>query len=239
MSLTASLPLPPASQFPCRYVVHDRDENGLLPLHRATIKAPPSVVQLLVQAGADPEATFEGLASLHMACGRGREGVVEALLQGGANRDARTAQGFTALHCASGRGGLGAVKILLNAGADVNVRSGGWQRRTPLHAAATLGDRAVTEELLRWGAEVDVPDSEGVTSLHIGTCQACLPCRILKPCPTGIRRKIGRTKNPFLLAQVPAVFATVIDTSFRRCRTLFRPILSLYPFARTATPSDP
>ncbi|CAM9600132.1 unnamed protein product, partial [Hapterophycus canaliculatus] len=144
-----------------------RDENGLLPLHRATIKAPPSVVQLLVQAGADPEATFEGLASLHMACGRGREGVVHALLEGGANRDARTAQGFTALHCASGRGGLGAVKILLNAGADVNVRSGGWQRRTPLHAAATLGDRAVTEELLRWGAEVDIPDSEGVTSLHI------------------------------------------------------------------------
>lgn len=153
----------------CRYVVHDRDDNGLLPLHRATIKAPSSVVHLLVQAGANPESTFEGLACLHMACGRGRESVVRALLSEGANMDARTAQGFTALHCASGRGGLGAVSILLNAGADVNIRSGGWQRRTPLHAAATLGDRVVTEELLRWGANADIPDAEGVTSLHIGT----------------------------------------------------------------------
>lgn len=100
--------------------------------------------------------------------------MVRALLLEGANRDARTAQGFTALHCASGRGGLGTVKILLNAGADVNVRSGGWQRRTPLHAAATLGDRAVTEELLRWGADVDIPDAEGVTSLHIGALR-CRP----------------------------------------------------------------
>lgn len=153
--------------------MRDRDENGLLPLHRAIIDAPASVVQLLIQAGANPEATFEGLASLHMACGRGRESVVRTLLLEGANRDARTAQGFTALHCASGRGGLAAVKILLSAGADVNVRSNGWQRRTPLHAAATLGDRAVTEELLRRGAHVDIPDSEGITSLHIGTIADC------------------------------------------------------------------
>ncbi|CAM9226697.1 unnamed protein product, partial [Ectocarpus sp. 12 AP-2014] len=136
-------------------------------IHRATIKAPASVVHLLIQAGADLEATFQGLASMHIACGRGLEGMVHVLLAGGANMDALTAQGFTPLHCASGRGGLGAVKALLTAGADVNIRSGGWQRRTPLHAAATLGDRAVTEELLRWGADVDLPDTEGVTSLHI------------------------------------------------------------------------
>lgn len=150
-------------------MLHERDDHGLLPIHRATIKAPASVVHLLIQAGADLEARFEGLASMHIACGRGLEGVVDVLLAGGANRDALTAQGFTPLHCASGRGGLGAVKALLTAGANVNVRSGGWQRRTPLHAAATLGDKAVTEELLRWGADVDLPDTEGVTSLHIGT----------------------------------------------------------------------
>ncbi|CAB1119685.1 unnamed protein product [Ectocarpus sp. CCAP 1310/34] len=150
-----------------RYVLNERDDNGLLPIHRATIKAPASVVHLLIQAGADLEATFQGLASMHVACGRGLEGMVHVLLAGGANRDALTAQGFAPLHCASGRGGLGAVKALLTAGADVNIRSGGWERRTPLHAAATLGDRAVTEELLRWGADVDLPDTEGVTSLHI------------------------------------------------------------------------
>ncbi|CAN0302000.1 unnamed protein product [Ascophyllum nodosum] len=102
-----------------------------------------------------------------MACGRGHEDVVSVLLQEGADRDARTSQGFTALHCASGRGGLGCVKVLLEAGADVNVRSEGRQRRTPLHAAAVLGDKTITVELLNWGATVDIPDTEGITSLHI------------------------------------------------------------------------
>lgn len=59
------------------------------------------------------------------------------------------------------------MKILLQAGADANIRSLGRQRRTPLHAAAVLGDEAVTVELLRWGAMVDIPDSEGITSLQI------------------------------------------------------------------------
>lgn len=122
---------------------------------------------MLCRAGADREAAFEGLRSLHMACGRGHEDVVSVLLQEGADRDARTSQGFTPLHCASGRGGLGCVKMLLKAGADVNVRSEGRQRRTPLHAAAVLGDKAVTVELLRWGATVDIPDAEGITGLHI------------------------------------------------------------------------
>lgn len=152
-----------------RLVVNSRDEIGLTSLHRASIKGPPAIIRMLSRAGAHLESTFEGLTSLHMACGRGHEDTVCALLQEGADRDARTAQGFTALHCASGRGGLGSVKVLLRAGADANVQSGGRQKRCPLHAAAVLGDKAVTEELLRWGASVDVPDSEGVTSLHIAS----------------------------------------------------------------------
>lgn len=150
-----------------RTVIDHRDEIGLSPLHRAAIKGPPQVVRMLCHAGADREASFEGLTSLHMACGRGHEDVVSVLLQEGADRDARTSEGFTPLHCASGRGGLGCVKVLLKAGADVNLRSEGSQRRTPLHAAAVLGDKAITVELLRWGAAVDIPDAEGITGLHI------------------------------------------------------------------------
>lgn len=152
-----------------RSVVNARDEMGLTPLHRASLKGygRGGIVRELSRAGADLEAEFEGLTPLHMACGRGNDEVALVLLQQGADRDARTAEGFTALHCAAGKGGVACVRVLLQAGADANCQSSGQERRTPLHAAAVLGDSAIVEELLEYGARVDAVDSEGITPLHI------------------------------------------------------------------------
>lgn len=142
---------------------------GLALLHRASLKGQNRgrVVRVLCRAGADLEATFEGLRPSHMASGRGNDEVLLVLLEQGADKDARTIEGFTALHCAAGKGGISCVRILLQAGADANVTSTGPEKQTPLHAAAVLGDASIVEELLKHGANADVGDSEGNTALHI------------------------------------------------------------------------
>lgn len=57
------------------------------------------------------------------------------------------------------------IRLLIRWGADVNAKSG-FDLRTPLHAAASSNNGAITSLLLEHGANIHVKDRYGETPLH-------------------------------------------------------------------------
>jgi ankyrin repeat protein len=105
----------------------------------------------------------EGATALH-ACARG--GVVELLPLAGGDINCRDHGGNTPLHEASSWGRLAMTKALVEElGATVDSKNASG--RTPLHLAA---DKAVSEYLLKAGADIEARDDRGFTPL-LRACQ--------------------------------------------------------------------
>ena len=159
-----------------------RNENRQLPLHFAVRMNRPAMVELLLDLGADPEATdsdgmptlvyaarasvgrsvLEALArrmapNLMLALALGDEGTAARLLA--ASTDAATSSG--ALHMLARRGEAAAVRWLLARGADVDAVWGHWEARvTALHLAIMERHVDVVRALLDAGASTTIRDSQ-------------------------------------------------------------------------------
>ena len=72
--------------------------------------------------------------------------------------------GFSQLHHAVKAGDLQRVRELLQDGANPNVRQAEFQG-TPLQYASATGNTKVIEELIEFGAQVDLTDTHGRTPL--------------------------------------------------------------------------
>jgi ankyrin repeat domain-containing protein 17 len=163
--------------------VHDRDDAGMTPLHRAAENGQAEVVEALLAQGADVEAqTDEGQTPLQRSCYR--SGVVDLLLAHGASMDVFTAINLektacvarllgrepclvrakmwdqTPLQIAARRDNAGLVRLLLDHGADVDA-NGGWKGWTPLHWAAYDGRAEIVTLLLASAADVHARDQDG------------------------------------------------------------------------------
>jgi hypothetical protein len=85
-----------------RDVVLTRDEDGLTPLHRATVRGDKDIVKFLLAKGADKNATDKkGKTPLHHAVWWQKKEMVRFLVDNGAEVDARDEYG-TPLHLAIG-----------------------------------------------------------------------------------------------------------------------------------------
>lgn len=94
--------------------------EGQTPLHVATIAGHKDIVQLLLNAGADPNAAEakSGRTALHLAAERGRAGLVELLVScNDVDLLRRTYAGMTAAHLALGRN-LDLIVHILQADSD-------------------------------------------------------------------------------------------------------------------------
>ena len=118
------------------------DPNGPPGLHplpplfiAAGVTPHPTVISLLVAAGADVDARkWGGLTPLHEATGRDTHAaVVTALVEAGVNPNAQDRDGIAPLHLAARNGNLDIVTALVEAGADPDVR--GPSGNTPMHMA--------------------------------------------------------------------------------------------------------
>ena len=135
------------------------DEGGLRSwgpwiLHEAALRTGnPTIVYLLLEAGADPNArNDEGLTALHFGAQNSNPVVTSHLLEAGANPRARDNEGFTPLHYAARwSGNRRVVGILTEAGANPLAESN--DGRTPLHSGLRYrADRGVVSALLDAGA---------------------------------------------------------------------------------------
>lgn len=150
------------------------DENGMTPLHRASLVGDLKAVRSLIAAGArvndrvedgfsEDASVLQGDTALHLAAAGGFTPVVEALLDAGADVNAANGIGQTGLHNAVWEGQRDVVKLLLKRGARTDIQS---VDGTPLFCAAVNGDAEAAALLLAAGAEPDARNSDGDTPLH-------------------------------------------------------------------------
>ncbi|CAB3983026.1 serine threonine- phosphatase 6 regulatory ankyrin repeat subunit A-like [Paramuricea clavata] len=150
--------------------VNFRAKSGDTLVHIAAQNGHSETVLTLLKKGVPLHMPNKsGEVSLHAAVHCGHVGVVKALLNKGASVDTKTKDMYTPLHIAVQHRQPRVVQTLLGYGANVHLK-GGRLEETPLHIAARIkGGTGVADMLLKSGANVDVPQENGETSLHIAT----------------------------------------------------------------------
>ncbi len=145
--------------------VLERDPNVALynqPIHFAAREGHLEAVRRLLDAGADPDAEFNGDAPSTVARDRGHEQVAR-LLEGARSGRTRPADADHAIHIAVADGDLVRVRELLDADPQLihlSDRSGG----TPLHRAVAASERDVIALLLDRGADIHALHGNGPRS---------------------------------------------------------------------------
>src|SRR5262245_49758752 len=112
-------------------LIRERRIGGRTPLHQAAFGGGQRVVALLIDNGADVNATTDyDWVPLHYAAAPATAAVAELLLRSGATPDTPNGEGCTPLHFAGDFGKVAMVELLLAHGADANARD--QKGRTPL-----------------------------------------------------------------------------------------------------------
>jgi ankyrin repeat protein len=136
-----------------------RDPQGVSAPLVALYSGEPDIAELLAEAGA-PLDVFAAAAL-------GRVERLSALLAADpALAHAVAADGFSPLGLASFFGQAEAAHRLLEAGADPNRVSQNAMRVAPLHSAVAAQQLAISEDLLRHGADVNATQADDFTPLH-------------------------------------------------------------------------
>ncbi|EQC31885.1 TKL protein kinase [Saprolegnia diclina VS20] len=125
----------------------------------AVVRGDVATVAALLQSGADANSRNNiGSPALCVAAIEGHVAVAELLLAAGAAVDDELHMNHeTALTIAARGGPVALVHLLLGHGADVNHGNG---MGTALHAAISVGDVAIVDELLAAGANVHAVDTD-------------------------------------------------------------------------------
>lgn len=99
------------------------NEDGETLLFRACANGNATIVQALLDRGADLSITCDDITVLHVASAAHSPKSVQLLLEHGADVNAATLDGATPLHCALQYGDFIAAKLLIESGADVEART--------------------------------------------------------------------------------------------------------------------
>ena len=171
--------------------VSTANREGVMPIQLAAINGNAAMIDKLIKAGADPNASLTkfGDTPLMMASKTGKTDAIKVLLDSGARVNAKESWGnTTSLMWAVSEQHPAAVKMLIDRGADVNARSNfvpsangrgfegsspvtGAPRQsaeenssgslTPLMFAAREGDLESAKLLVSAGADVNALDGDG------------------------------------------------------------------------------
>jgi hypothetical protein len=167
------------------------NDYGATPMSLAAEVANTEILKLLLDAGADVESpNADGMTSLLAVARTGNVEAATLLLDRGAAIEAREAfGGQTPLMWAAARRHPAMIELLLARGAKIDERSAvrDYQRHvqaegrpksldtggfTPLLYAARENCLACVDVLLAHGADIDLPDPDGVSPLHVAIMNA-------------------------------------------------------------------
>ena len=166
-------------------------ETAQSALKAAAAEGHPTVVKVLLDAGANPNTATEGWTAFMSAAHEGRPEIVKIFLAVGANPNTAASGGLTPLMMAAGShvdaqkahdsvakyigdppkiwalpaAYVEVIKLLLAAGANPNLmKDDGW---TALMFAATTGSANITRLLIKAEADVNAANADGETALDI------------------------------------------------------------------------
>ncbi|ODM23760.1 hypothetical protein SI65_01349 [Aspergillus cristatus] len=144
--------------------------SGRLPIHWAAIKKHSTVVDLLLQYGANPNArNTAGRSVLQDACMKRDSKSVRQLLEHGADVDARSySGGWTPVHETAFLNSVEIFKILLEYNPSLNVPAAHEREGfAPLHLSTRARFIEMTRLLLVNDADPNVLMLEDITALHL------------------------------------------------------------------------
>ncbi|OAQ86067.1 palmitoyltransferase akr1 [Purpureocillium lilacinum] len=182
------------------------DEEGITPLHWASINNQYAMCKFLIEHGAEiNKKGGESIATpLQWAAQRCHYYTVNLLLQHGADPLITDAQGYNTLHISTFNGNVLLITLLLHQGIPVDVLDSFGH--TSLMWAAYKGFPQCVDVFLRWGASVHAADEQGFTALHWALVKGNPGC-ILKIIEYGADR-FAKTES----GKTPAVTATELNT---------------------------
>ena len=130
--------------------------DGTTALHWAAYRDDLEIAALLIEAGADVDATTRvgDLSPIVMAAKNGNAAMIELLLEAGTDPTYADANGTTTLMYAAAAGKPEAVRVSLDHGADVNAKDT-TNEQTALMFASALGRSEVIRVLAAGGADLD------------------------------------------------------------------------------------
>ncbi len=136
------------------------------PLRIALINERVRIAQILLRAGAKPDASLnkEQASALMLASRHGLNSIVTQLIKQGVDIDYENASGNSALVEAAMRGHLTTVNILIAAGVNVDVFPNG--RSLLMHMVAD-NNMLIVKPLIEAGVDVNYMDANGESALSV------------------------------------------------------------------------
>ncbi|KAL4709897.1 hypothetical protein ACJJTC_003860 [Scirpophaga incertulas] len=149
--------------------VNSRDNHGFTALHVASIHGKASVIDILINLGAEIEAKdLNESTPLHYAASRGHQNALLLLLHSGANINQPNMDKNTPLHLCVNNGHLNCVKALIyfaeHSRKHININSGNDSGNTPLHMAAKWGYESIARLLIENGADPSLQNRSNKTA---------------------------------------------------------------------------
>lgn len=140
--------------------------GGTAPIHRAASAGRSEIVRLLIERGADIEATVSGKTPLMMAAITGDYDTVTVLAEAGAAQDVRDLNdyGMLAFHHAARHGNVEALRAFLDLGTDPDVLEN--SHSTAIMFTAYNGHLEASQLLIDAGADLTIRDQGGQTALY-------------------------------------------------------------------------
>ncbi|KAL5605971.1 hypothetical protein BROUX41_006228 [Berkeleyomyces rouxiae] len=183
------------------------DDEGITPLHWASINNQYAMCKFLIDHGAEINRKGGESVStpLQWAAQRCHYYTVNLLLQHGADPLITDSQGYNTLHISSFNGNVLLIVLLLHQGIPVDVLDSFGH--TALMWAAYKGFPRCVDVFLRWGASVHITDEQGFTALHWALVKGSPQC-ILKLIEYGADR-FAQTTN----GKTPATTALELNTA--------------------------
>jgi truncated hemoglobin YjbI len=167
------------------HLVQERYTYDRTLLHQVVGQGRPSIVELLLHLGADPNARDQVEHTPLYVVGNTSHGisgadVVRLLVKEGANVNAvERLKHCTALHMAARRGNIPVAEALLDCGADLEARD--KLGETPLRRAVNCGKAEMVAFLLSRGADIHTKGKNGLTPWQVSRGAAMK--QLLQPSP--------------------------------------------------------